>query len=647
MAFFLGHCYHYYPFIADDALISLRYADRLVHGHGLTWDTGNTVEGYTNFLWTMLLAGAGWIAGDMIIGLRILSLVFAVATLLISFHWMRNKGLSVLESSWAAGLLVGSSTFVVWSIAGMEAILNAFLLTLLVARLDSLGQTDSAIRLRPVLGVTLILSLLCLSRPDSVLFVGAAVFALVLTMGLRRAGVPAAIVIIGTLLTICAHTGFRLVYYGDWVPNTAYVKARVTSTTLKTGLLYLIGAGMYHGVIILAGSLGMWRWAKDRKDRLLAYFSASAVLGWSAYVLAIGGDHFPAYRHLMPILILSGLSAPFCLSFPRVRVRIQGAHAWAMAFATIALVSGVWMSRDPSLHVLKDSWTWSCMHLAEDFRGAFANRSPVLATHAAGCFPFVSQFETIDMLGLNDKHIARQPSLVAEAKLVAHNVGDPVYVYGQRPDLVITSFSGDMDPFPFPEGLWPATKNLVNMPEFRGNYQYFIVDIAARSSASFWHPRPRVLNGVWVRKSGKLGVEYRPNEVVVPSYLLASKPDCHYYCSGEPNCPDTDMMTTCRDTLTNLRSGYVQFTSGQFFVPMDSGASLALPPLSLTAGLWHPSCREIQGGKQDCAFYLLTANGSHADVSQELRITSPQDALLYVSSPRRLKLSAVKLEKSI
>ncbi len=41
----------------DDAFISLRYAQNLVDGHGLVYNPGEYVEGYTNLSWTLLLAG--------------------------------------------------------------------------------------------------------------------------------------------------------------------------------------------------------------------------------------------------------------------------------------------------------------------------------------------------------------------------------------------------------------------------------------------------------------------------------------------------------------------------------------------------------------------------------------------------------------
>ena len=60
------HALQYWPFLSDDALISLRYADRLLAGHGLTWTEGAAVEGYSNLLWILLAAGLGGLGFDLI-----------------------------------------------------------------------------------------------------------------------------------------------------------------------------------------------------------------------------------------------------------------------------------------------------------------------------------------------------------------------------------------------------------------------------------------------------------------------------------------------------------------------------------------------------------------------------------------------------
>ena len=44
-----------YYFLFDDAMISMRYAYNLANGNGLVWNVGERVEGYSNFLWVLVM----------------------------------------------------------------------------------------------------------------------------------------------------------------------------------------------------------------------------------------------------------------------------------------------------------------------------------------------------------------------------------------------------------------------------------------------------------------------------------------------------------------------------------------------------------------------------------------------------------------
>ncbi|MGB1277113.1 MAG: hypothetical protein ACPG77_15320, partial [Nannocystaceae bacterium] len=46
-----------WDFLCDDAYISFRYARHLADHGALEYNLGERVEGYTNFLWVLLLAG--------------------------------------------------------------------------------------------------------------------------------------------------------------------------------------------------------------------------------------------------------------------------------------------------------------------------------------------------------------------------------------------------------------------------------------------------------------------------------------------------------------------------------------------------------------------------------------------------------------
>ncbi|TMD96431.1 MAG: hypothetical protein E6I76_07800, partial [Chloroflexi bacterium] len=52
------------PFTLDDPYVSFRYASHLASGSGLVFNPGEHVEGYSNLLWTLLLAAVIRAGGD-------------------------------------------------------------------------------------------------------------------------------------------------------------------------------------------------------------------------------------------------------------------------------------------------------------------------------------------------------------------------------------------------------------------------------------------------------------------------------------------------------------------------------------------------------------------------------------------------------
>jgi len=75
--------------ILDDAFISFRYAKNLVNGVGLTFNAGELVEGYTNFLWTMLMAGVLALGYEPVLPAQFLCTAFSLLTLLLVYRFAR------------------------------------------------------------------------------------------------------------------------------------------------------------------------------------------------------------------------------------------------------------------------------------------------------------------------------------------------------------------------------------------------------------------------------------------------------------------------------------------------------------------------------------------------------------------------------
>ncbi len=109
------------------------------------------------------------------------------------------------------------------------------------------------------------------------------------------------------ILLSLAHLGFRLAYYGEWVPNTALVKITPSMRHTVEGLQYLWTGFLSMSPLSEAALLFglMLLFVKSRRPTVL--FLAPPAVIWAGYVAFIGGDTFPAWRHGVPLIILGTL----------------------------------------------------------------------------------------------------------------------------------------------------------------------------------------------------------------------------------------------------------------------------------------------------------------------------------------------------
>ena len=82
---FVWQSLYYFPYIVDDTFIALRYARNLVDGHGLVFNPGQRVEGYSNFLWVVLEAGLMYLGWPVITGIKLIGLVSGAAVGVLAF----------------------------------------------------------------------------------------------------------------------------------------------------------------------------------------------------------------------------------------------------------------------------------------------------------------------------------------------------------------------------------------------------------------------------------------------------------------------------------------------------------------------------------------------------------------------------------
>ena len=400
-------------FIQDDAFISFRYARNLARGLGLVWNPGERVEGYTNFLWTVLMAiphrigispvGFSFGLGLVLFGLS-LYLTYRVAKLVLN-----SEGPALL----AVVLLGTNYTFSAFATSGMETQLQAFLFVLAVLLFLRLGREGSCISGAVFLSV--VLGLAVLTRPDSGLLV-----VVLLPLAFRRLWQKRDGCVFGLLalvLPFIALVGpwliWKLTFYGRLLPNTFYAKSPDLISLLR-GVYYLAAfVGAYLLFLLFPWAMQAGRRLLRLQEPKLLVLSAMTAL-WFAYVLVFGGD-FMQFRMLVPVMpFLFILIAWVLCSVVRsrgLRAGLVGAILVGSALCGLVHGRGVFNRGTESVrrlaeHVTQAPENWA--GIGSVLGRAFGRDSSVLiAATTAGAIPYYSGLRTIDMLGLNDPWVAR------------------------------------------------------------------------------------------------------------------------------------------------------------------------------------------------------------------------------------------------
>lgn len=241
----------------DDSMISMTYARNIAHGEGFTWFPGYApVEGYTNFLWVMIMAAVHLL--PLPDGLTSLPIMLIGAGLLLAQNhlvWRITGHLAAgderLRSAPVHACLLNAFCYsqLFWTLRGMEVALVSLLLLLAaweaIQLVDDEGRGSSS---RCVAWLVLA----NLTRPDALIPSGVVVGWLLLR-GRTRLGIGSAAAVGATL---AAMTLFRLAIFGEALPNTYYLKLegvptgfRITEGFLK--VLKTIRESLYPIVLLL------------------------------------------------------------------------------------------------------------------------------------------------------------------------------------------------------------------------------------------------------------------------------------------------------------------------------------------------------------------------------------------------------------
>jgi hypothetical protein len=305
-------------FVKDDAYISFRYTHNLVTGKGLVFNVGDKLEGYTNFLWVLLLAPFEALGWDLFQVCEVLGTVLGIALLIETtrFSWWLGGGeRRDLSGAWASVWLATSSSLVLWAKGGLEQplaqllpVVGAFLLWRSRDALGAVGSPGAGLdprgqsrleRNHLIAGV--LLGLGCLTRPE--LHAIAAIVALPLLVDVvrtRKLSRATLLYVAGVLaITLPAHA-WRYWYYGSLFPNTFYVKTGTGAQIWKEGLKTLRDMFEFNatGALFVLAPLAF----ADRKRLVEKTTMAVIAAVFFVFYVKVGVDEMQWHRLYLPAL---------------------------------------------------------------------------------------------------------------------------------------------------------------------------------------------------------------------------------------------------------------------------------------------------------------------------------------------------------
>ena len=328
----------------DDAFISFRYAKNLTEGLGLVFNAGEVVEGYTNFLWTILMALGIFLKLDPRVFAEGLGLVFYAGVLYLLYAFGRRlneKGgggarvLVFFPLALAGYALIRHAR--IYASGGLETSLFTFLILLGTYLVYLRAHANRS--LFPG-APFLVFALAAMTRPDGLLFYATAGLYLLM----RRDG-PGSLGGRGESLVVRArkillehwpllvvflpYFLWRYSYYGYVFPNTYYAKSGGASHFAQGWKYFTLFFNAYYVFYFLPPLLIAYAIRKAREGRR-AFFKGSdpfvfflllptAVAGILYYVKVGGGFMFGRFfMPFLPFLFLTMEYATLRLFRPRL-----------------------------------------------------------------------------------------------------------------------------------------------------------------------------------------------------------------------------------------------------------------------------------------------------------------------------------------
>ena len=449
----------------DDAMISMRYAWNFSHGHGLVWNPGERIEGYTNLLWTLIMSVFTRLLDKpaAILAVQITGVVIVLGCCVLVWKLAQRVGIDMPRQD---RLAIGAAAVILtltyyphshWSLTGMETGLLTLLVLAALYALEGYARNTRGASLLPVAAF---LGLAYLTREDSAIFsFPILIYAVTLPASGAGSRIRVRALLPALLLFALFPIGrelFRVLYYGNFLPNTYYLKltGMPLADRIRDGLgftsLYLVTHAIFLGVAAAGCAL-----RPDRRRLLYVTLVALPIL----YQIWVGGDPVRIWRMMTPAQPLAAVLFAIAALELLKRMGISiGAPKGMRVFGYLTALSilSVNLIFTP-LILMREKWFPLDFYRVRINAAVAVNEVTTedasVAVLAAGVIPYYTDRKAHDMLGRSDAYIASLPADLSGAvgwggmnSVPGHNKYDLDYSIQQlRPTYAETSHWGRQD----------------------------------------------------------------------------------------------------------------------------------------------------------------------------------------------------------
>jgi arabinofuranosyltransferase len=428
--------------LSDDQMISMRYASNLAEGLGLVWNPGEHVEGFTNPLWTVYMAV--WHLAGVPSSKTSLAILATSALILILNALTVYSIASILSPRSkavprAAMVLAGTYwSLVHWSLTGFEVGLTALLTSLVVLHTFTYQESGRTRQLVIIAGCLIALGW---TRLEMLAVAGVPV-AYLLATSPERARIVA-VVGLPVVASVVILFGARFWYYGEWLPNTYYLKLTgvALEDRVRLGISRAVNTLLTHFSIVLVPIALSARALKI--DRRVWIPMAMGAVGL-AYTIYIGGDTWERPYHanrflsaITPLLLVVAVGGTWELLGQNRRPAFASPVIMTLLVLLMTIGLGGRTFRQWMLADLERTKLFAQVALGELLR-EHAPPDARIAVVWAGAAPYFSRLYSIDLLGKSDKVIARS---APHNMNPGHNKWDYSYSIGVlKPDYIVELF---------------------------------------------------------------------------------------------------------------------------------------------------------------------------------------------------------------